>query len=508
MSNYFGLAKKSQGEFEKEYKELEHLIGSIEKIKFTTQFGEEATQNDRNFKEINQNLTKEIYTIYENMERRISYYNKAVDSLIKMIIKVKGSISTLIGHCKEAIRQSETKKIEELITPDIREQLKHIKNEFFMKILRSILVGDDAGDATNQIYRTKLSLKERLLRKTLLAAEHYKKEIDILHERKEIVKQSVIDFMSKNDDALSIGIVQVSEDLRPNDIAKLEKAELFDLGTINFSTLKKKEKLLVAKEDALYFYDYLNSTNPSIMHLVKDIKQINIIQKNSNDDSNLVRTERGSNQHNYYFLVSYKSDKGGVILEIDSGSVKKWDYAFYIQNIIISNPILQDTVFRPFCSLATLKSLLKGVSIGKLIEGLQSPIENSAIDSANSYKIEDINPSQKIHKYILTSWKVIEECSLRNRTNYNRERDGVEFKNKTVQTEEWLLKERTSQYLEESTIKSFQKREEDMLVQNFGKAFSSNLLSEYYLGVEGDRDGQTNIPFYKCNKICLFSCSN
>jgi hypothetical protein len=68
----------------------------------------------------------------------------------------------------------EMTKTDEMITDDVKKQLKEIKNLFFKKVLRTIVIGEDKSEENLNYYRSKLILKEKLLRKSLMAAEFYK----------------------------------------------------------------------------------------------------------------------------------------------------------------------------------------------------------------------------------------------------------------------------------------------------------------------------------------------
>ena len=79
---------------------------------------------------------------------------------------------------RKAIRELSTKKTEELLDSKSKDLITNAKNLFFKKVLREIVIGNDRGEDVIRVLEQKLALKDKLLKKALLGAEHFRVSIE------------------------------------------------------------------------------------------------------------------------------------------------------------------------------------------------------------------------------------------------------------------------------------------------------------------------------------------
>ena len=99
---------------------------------------------DRNFQEINKNLANEISRMYSKLDSISQKLKQKYGDLYTLLNEIKNKVENLAWLSKNAIDKVLESRTEDFMTSTLKEQLKQVKNAFFMKTLRSIIVKDES----------------------------------------------------------------------------------------------------------------------------------------------------------------------------------------------------------------------------------------------------------------------------------------------------------------------------------------------------------------------------
>lgn len=203
-------------------------------------------------------------------------------------------------------------------------------------------------------------------------------------------------------------------------------------------SLKLKDKMIVVNNDKLEFYDSVGNDSTKIMHNFSEIKEIYLVKDDADINHTLEAFDFGDpNKVGVIFHLKFKNERGGLIIEPDPNNIQKWDYLFFIVNLILANSLSHSLTFRPMCTETNLGKLFKVINL-------------KALDMINlkrlmgfdfSFPIEENQVLQDVEDR-LVDWHILDKCAamqhdslLKKIGDRVKKSNAEEGNNKATQTE-------------------------------------------------------------------------
>jgi hypothetical protein len=430
---------RTEDEFSKEYKELEQMIGNMEERSEAVNMNKKRDQESKKLEafEVNKSLSNQIHSTNHELEDKILKSIAVIEDLEQTMETLRFNTARMISEYKRAVNSLATRKTEDLIDPKLKDQLFTAKNLFFKKVLREIVVDNDKNEEKIRILENKLMIKDKMLKKALLAAEHFKGSIELVERKYDRIKEKSATFLKRVNESLTFGSVKISDELGNIEIRKLLGHDFRSDKSIRES-LNMKDTLLMVEADCFCIYESITSQDASSIINFSEIKEI-VLLKDEGDS--LLYTGMEVLDHNkmgYCFFIRYKNDRGGFIVEIETARVQKWDYIFLIVNLILSNNLPSGNIIKPLTLEATFSKIIKQLTF--------KTYENITLRKYAPFKfeypiIEEKDTLENIEDRLL-DWEVLEACSQRemsyiDKHNKMRQRDGMgtDTLSKATQTE-------------------------------------------------------------------------
>jgi hypothetical protein len=196
--------------------------------------------------------------------------------------------------------------------------------------------------------------------------------------------------------------------------------------------------MVVINHEKLVLYDAVGNESSKVVHNFSDIKEIFLVKDEADINHTLEAFDYGDpNKVGAIFHLKFKTERGGIIIEPDPSSVQKWDYMFFIVNLILSNSISPSLSFRPLSTETNMSKLTKtfnykaldAISIKRLMGfDYEFPIEEAQV-------LQDVEDR-------LVDWQILDRCAaLQHETLFKKIGDRVkkasaeEGNTKSTQTE-------------------------------------------------------------------------
>lgn len=200
---------RSEDEFNREYKLLSQLIGNLEERSelITLDKKREQEQKKPDFFDTSRSISNQILETNKDLDKKLKFNLGLADDLENSIQALKKNTNRMVSEFRHVVSDISTKKAEDLVDNKTREQITTAKNLFFKKVLREIVVGNDKDEEAVRILENQLTMKEKLLKKALLGAEHFRVSIEKVEEQHRAVKALSSDFLGQLSQAISFGHV-------------------------------------------------------------------------------------------------------------------------------------------------------------------------------------------------------------------------------------------------------------------------------------------------------------
>jgi hypothetical protein len=200
---------RTEDEFNREYKALSQLIGNLEErselINLDKKREQEKKQTD--FFDTSRSISNQILETNKDLDKKLKSNLVLAEELDNNIQTLKKNTSKMIDEFRHVVSEISTKKAEDLVDQKTRDQITAAKNLFFKKVLREIVVGNDKDEEAIKILENQLTMKEKLLKKALLGAEHFRVSIEKVEERHRAVKELSSEFLKMLSQAIGFGHV-------------------------------------------------------------------------------------------------------------------------------------------------------------------------------------------------------------------------------------------------------------------------------------------------------------
>ena len=399
---------RGEDEFNREYKALSQLIGNLEeRSEAITMDKKRETENKKvDLFDVNKSISNQIQETNRELEKKLQTNIGYLDELETNVTSLKKNTNKMVSEYKKAINDLATKKTNDLIDSKLKDQLNAAKNLFFKKVLREIVVGNDKGQEVVKVLETKLMMKDKLLKKALLGAEHFRVAIEKVENKYDNMKSTFSDFLRKLNNALAFGHVRVSEELDNINSRKLFVGRDFRSDPNIRSTLGLKDKMMVIEGEKFNFYDDVGTPEPKNSYSFQDVKEIVILKEEPELNSN--NSGKDGPRIGTVFFIRFKNDRGGIMVEPEWTCIQKWDYIFFLINIILLNNLTNSTNFKALTLESNSTKLQKQIQIKQL-----DPITvKKHTMHPYSYPISEISILDNVEDTLI-DWEILEASSLR-----------------------------------------------------------------------------------------------
>lgn len=125
--------------------------------------------------------------------------------------------------------------------------------------------------------------------------------------------------------------------------------------------IKMKDRMVLVEADRICIYDSISKSPPSLVYPFSEIKEIHLRKDEEEHHHVMDGLDFGDpSRLGTVFYVKFKNERGGIIIEPDGDNVPKWDFIFFIVNLIISQLSLVNS------NLMNYKPLTLESNLGKL----------------------------------------------------------------------------------------------------------------------------------------------
>lgn len=200
---------RTEDEFNREYKLLSQLIGNLEERSelITLDKKRDQEQKKTDFFDTSRSISNQILETNRDLEKKLRYNLGLADELDANVQTLRKNTQRMASEFRHVVSDISTKKAEELVDNKTREQIMKAKNIFFKKVLREIVVGNDKDEEVVKVLENQLTMKEKLLKKALLGAEHFRVSIEKVQEQYSAVKTLTSEFLKTLSQAIGFGHV-------------------------------------------------------------------------------------------------------------------------------------------------------------------------------------------------------------------------------------------------------------------------------------------------------------
>lgn len=407
---------REEAEFDGQFKELERLLGDLEDrselIALDKKKEQEARKTD--LFDINKSISTQIQDTSQKLGQKLDGNLKHVEDLDVQVSGMETTVSKLMQEYKRAMTELATKKTEDLVDSKMKEQLTNAKNLFFKKVLREIVVGNDKGEDVIRVLENKLSIKEKLLKKALLAAEHYRLSIEKVEAKYQNVRRRQLEFLSTISSSVGFGFVKLSDKLSSIDAQKLMARDFRNDRNLR-TNIGMKDRMLFVEGDRLSVYEEIGSSEPTQVISMSDINDIVFLKEDIELSYNMSSSDQVEPwKPGGVFYIKLKLDQGGFMVEPERGNIQKWDYIFFIVKLIIayslqnvSNQTTQSS-FRSLCLESNFTKIQKQLNLKAL-----DPISTRRNLPFNfDFPVNDQKVLDEVED-VLMDWEILEQCASR-----------------------------------------------------------------------------------------------
>ena len=398
---------RTEDEFNREFKALSQLIGNLEEQSEAINLNKKRESENKKVDlfDVNKSISNQIQETNKELEKKLQNNLDFMEELERNIVNLRKSAGKMIVEYKRAINDLATKKTEDLVDSKLKEQLNAAKNLFFKKVLREIVVGNDKGEEVVRVLENKLAMKEKLLKKALLGSEHFRTSIEKVEAKHETMKATYTEFLRKLSGAMGFGHMKVSEELNNIEARKLFGRDFRGDRNVRES-LGMKDRMLVIEGDKINFYDNIGTIEPRVSLPFADLKEVSLIKEETEMNINSLTTQDG--RIGTVFFIRYKNDRGGILIEPDWACVQKWDYIFFVVNVILTNSLAASNSFRALTLDVNSSKIMKLLTV-------------KALDQVNikrhptldyDYPMEESSVLNEVDDTLI-DWEILEKCSAR-----------------------------------------------------------------------------------------------
>lgn len=200
---------RSEDEFLREYKALSQLIGNLEERSelIAIDKRKDIEQKKIDIFDANRSISNQIQETNRELDKKLKSNLALVEDLENNVQNLTKNNQKMIYEFKHVVSDIATKKADDLVDKKTKDQIAAAKNLFFKKVLREIVVGNDKEEEAIKILENQISMKEKLLKKALLGAEHFRVAIEKIEARHKATMKKNQTFLKKLSSSLGFGHV-------------------------------------------------------------------------------------------------------------------------------------------------------------------------------------------------------------------------------------------------------------------------------------------------------------
>ena len=177
------------------------------------------------------------------------------------------------------------------------------------------------------------------------------------------------------------------------------------------------------------------------MFIFADIKEVILVKEDSEINHSIDNFDFGDpSKIGVVFHLKFKNERGGLLIEPDASNVQKWDYAFFVMNMILSQQIVQSLSFKPLTTEANQAKMFKSLNM-KTLDNIN--LKRQMAFEYN-FPVDDSKVNDDVEDRLI-DWQILERCAAMHHDNLFKKmgdrakKDGVEEgNNKATQTEAML----------------------------------------------------------------------
>lgn len=156
-------------------------MNEISKFEHISELEQQQLQTeDHDLTAINTNIAQEVKKNQSYLKEKVRALSKIGKDIKVLLDKVNSQSRILAKISESVVRKAILSKTKDLITPELSEQLQEVKNIFIVKILQSVITRDESVEHKLTFYQTQIALKDRMLRKSLIASQYYRDQVNTL----------------------------------------------------------------------------------------------------------------------------------------------------------------------------------------------------------------------------------------------------------------------------------------------------------------------------------------
>lgn len=240
-------------------------------------------------------------------------------------------------------------------------------------------------------------------------------------------------------------------------------------------------------QDRISLYDSVTTEMPAVIFNFADIKEVILVKEDSEMTHSIDAFDFGDpSKIGVVFHLKLKNERGGLIIEPDAANVQKWDYVFFVMNLILSQQIVQSLSFKPLTTEANQAKMFKGLNMKTL--------DNVNLKRQMAFEYNFPVDDSKMHDDVedrLIDWQILDRCAAMHHDNLYKKigdrakKDGIEEgNNKATQTEAILaaanIKDETCDITDITTVVDQYAKDARKGVRDFNYAIPA--LSSFVAG--------------------------
>lgn len=196
--------------------------------------------------------------------------------------------------------------------------------------------------------------------------------------------------------------------------------------------------MIVVDQEKIMFFETVGNEETKVSYNISDIKEIHLLKDDSDTNHSLEAFDYGDpNKMGIIFHLKFKNERASLVIEPEPSNIQKWDYIFFIVNLIIRNSLSQSVSFRPLCYDPNLAKLEKGISL----KSLDTVNYKRTIGFSYGFPFEESRVLRDVDDR-LVDWHILEKCAtMQHETLLKKMGDRIkkssaeEGNNKSTQTE-------------------------------------------------------------------------
>lgn len=188
-----------------------------------------------------------------------------------------------------------------------------------------------------------------------------------------------------------------------------------------------KDRMVVIDQDKVALYDSVTTSAPAQVYNFSDIKEVLLVKEETDISHSLDAFDFGDpSKIGVVFHLKFKNERGGVIIEPDSSNVQKWDYIFFVMNVILSQQLVQSLSFKPLTTEANQGKVFKSLNI----KNLDTVTLKKQMAFEYEFPVDDSKVLDEVEDRLI-DWQILDRCAAMHHDNLFKKMGGRAMKEGT-----------------------------------------------------------------------------